>query len=153
VKDKGGGRKLTISKQSTVKDMKVMLQDELSIPTVYQRLFHRGMELEDNAVTAESLGILANDSLDLREEAEDDGTLTESDTTHVKKKRREEGRGFGGTLLIGSSQPGSRSSTEATEMDVDREPPHPGKVKSCSACTFANCLEAIACDMCDTPLI
>lgn len=102
----------------------------------------------DNAVTAESLGILANDVLDLREETDDDGTLTESDTIHIKKKRREEGRGFGGTLLIGSSQPGSRSSTE---MDFD-QPPQPSTAKSCSACTYANCLEATACDMCDTPL-
>ena len=65
-------------------------------------MFYRGLELEDNAVTAESLGNLADDVLDLREEAEDNGTRTDSDTTHIKKKRREEGRGFGGTLLIGS---------------------------------------------------
>ena len=64
-------------------------------------MFYRGLELEDNAVTAESPGNLADDVLDLREEAEDDGTLTDSDTTHTKKKRREEGC-FGGTLLIGS---------------------------------------------------
>ena len=126
------------------------MQDELSIPTVYQRLFYGGLELEDNAVTAEFLGILANDVLDLREEAEDDGTLTESDTAHIKKKRREEGRGFGGTLLIGSSQPGSRSSTEATEMDVNHEPAYIGATKFCSACTYANFLEATTCNMCNT---
>ena len=113
-------------------------------------MFYRGLELEDNAVTAESLGILADDVLDLREEAEDNGTLTDSDTTHIKKKRREEGRGFGGTLLIGSSQPGSRSSTEATEMEVEHEPAHHGITKSCSACTYVNLAEASACDICGT---
>ena len=113
-------------------------------------MFYRGLELEDNAVTAASLGILADDVLDLREEVEDDGTMSDSDTTHTKKKRREEGRGFGGTLLIGSSQPGSRSSTEATEMEVDHEVAHPDATKSCSACTYANLLEATTCDICDT---
>jgi hypothetical protein len=114
-------------------------------------LFYQGLELEDNAVTAESLGILADDVLDLREEAEDDGTLTDSDTTHTKKKRREEGRGFGGTLLIGSSQLGSRSSTESTEMEVDHEPAHhDGITKSCSACTYVNLAGASACDICGT---
>lgn len=99
-------------------------------------------------MTAASLGILADDVLDLREEAEDSGTMTDSDTAHLKKKRREEGRGFGGTLLIGSSQPDSRSSTAATDMEVDSET---DITKSCSACTYANCLEATACDICSTP--
>lgn len=98
-------------------------------------------------MTAASLGILADDFLDLREVAEDDGTLSDSDTTHAKKKRREEGMGFGGTLLIGSSQPGSRSSTEATEMEVDHDA---DSTKACPACTYANLLEATACDICDT---
>jgi hypothetical protein len=101
-------------------------------------------------VTAASLGILADDFLDLREEAEDDGTLSDSDITHAKKKRREEGMGFGGTLLIGSSQPGSRSSTEATEMEVDCDAVYPDATKACPACTYANLLEAAACDICDT---
>jgi len=132
-----------------VKDIKVKLQEELSIPTVYQRLFYRGHELNDNAETAASLGILANDLFDLRQENEDENNLTDSDPPQVKK-RREEGRGFGGTLLGGPSQQSSRSSME---MEVDQEQSLPiVTAKSCSACTFVNHSDAFSCDICETPL-
>jgi hypothetical protein len=113
-------------------------------------LFYRGRELADNADTAVSLGILADDLLDLREENEDERNLTDSETSQGKKKRREEGRGFGGTLLGGSSQPSSRSSVEPMGMEIDNEVGIP--TKSCSACTFVNLSDGFACEICNTPL-
>lgn len=91
--------------------------------------------------------------LDLREEREGDEE-SDDDDAPVKKKRRDEGLGFGGTLLGRSSQPGSRSSVEATDMEVDYD--EPGQCasstsKQCFACTFANVHDASTCEMCDTP--
>ncbi|KAF7969279.1 hypothetical protein HWV62_27809 [Athelia sp. TMB] len=154
VRDKGGKRKLTISKQSTVKDIKVQLQEQLDIPAVYQRLFHNGHELEDNARDAASLCILANDTLHLREELEDDTNATDHDTGPVKKQRIEEGKAFGGTLLGGSSPPLSRSPTEAVEMDIDPNLSQPITIgPTCSACTFVNTPEATTCDVCETVIV
>ncbi|KZP12614.1 cysteine proteinase [Athelia psychrophila] len=154
VRDKGGKRKLMISKQSTVKDIKVQLQEQLNIPAVYQRLFYQGLELEDNARDAASLGILADDILHLREDLEDDAHATDSDTGPVKKQRREEGKAFVGTLLGGSSPATSRSPTEVMEMDVDTQTSSPIVMgPKCSACTFVNTPNASACDMCDNTLL
>lgn len=126
------------------------LQEELSIPTVYQRLFYGGQELQDNTVTAAALGILADDVLDMREETEG-GSDADDHSAPAKKKPREEGRGFGGTLLGGSSQPGSRSSVEAADVEIDSNFLL-STLKSCSACTFANMADASHCEMCDTIL-
>lgn len=94
-------KQITVSKSTTVKDIKVMLYEALKIPTICQRLSHCGQELDDNSVTVATLGLLINDVLDLREEAEDDENATSDDATRAKKRRREE-RGFGGTLLASS---------------------------------------------------
>ncbi|KAG2750640.1 cysteine proteinase [Suillus brevipes Sb2] len=92
-------KQITVSKSTTVKDIK--LYEALKIPTICQRLSHCGQELDDNSVTVATLGLLINDVLDLREEAEDDENATSDDATRAKKRRREE-RGFGGTLLASS---------------------------------------------------
>ncbi|KAI6045712.1 hypothetical protein EDC04DRAFT_2877115 [Pisolithus marmoratus] len=59
----GENARLTVSKSTTVKDIKIMIQDVLKIPTICQRLFYKKEELEDNSTTVESLGILMNDTL------------------------------------------------------------------------------------------
>ncbi|KAF9820152.1 hypothetical protein IEO21_01585 [Rhodonia placenta] len=92
-------RRVTITKAMTVKDLKVSLQEELNVPVISQRLFYRGAELEDSSATVLSLGILANDFLDLREQTEDIDLLSDTDNERDKRKRRKEGPGFGGTLL------------------------------------------------------
>ncbi|KAG5354039.1 hypothetical protein C0989_009736 [Termitomyces sp. Mn162] len=97
IRELGEKRRLIISKFTTVKEIKVMVQEELDIPTICQRIFHHGKELNDNAATMESLEIFADDILDLRRENE--AVELDSDS---EVEPRDEGRGFDGTLL-GSS--------------------------------------------------
>ncbi|RDB21476.1 Ubiquitin carboxyl-terminal hydrolase 48 [Hypsizygus marmoreus] len=138
IKELGEKRRLTISKSTTVKQIKIMVQDELSIPTICQRLFYQGNELDDNEATVASLNIFANDVLDLKRENE----VVEIDTDTEDQRPRDEGRGFGGTLLGGgfldrfSSSPPPSSET-------------PGQ-KPCPACTFSNEEDAVNCTICDT---
>ncbi len=75
----------------------------MSIPTICQRLFYREVELEDNEVTVADLSILANDVLDLREESEVHDLDSDIEVSPPTKRKREEGGGFGGTLLGGHS--------------------------------------------------
>ncbi|KAF4603807.1 hypothetical protein EYR38_004223 [Pleurotus pulmonarius] len=142
-KDSGEKRRFSITKETTVKDIKIMIQTQMSIPTICQRLFYREVELEDNEVSVADLSILANDVLDLREESEVHDIDSDTEVSPPTKRKREEGGGFGGTLLGGhSSQP--NSSREVT--------PQEDNFLSCRVCTFANAIDTEACSMCDTPL-
>ena len=125
----------------------IQLQEELSIPTIYQRLFHQGRELEDNSVTLVSVGVVANDVLDLREEAEDVDLIgSDGEEVGQKRKRTDEGRAFGGTLL-GSDRPAhTRESSSSSAPHTPVEPLE----KSCPACTFVNPPDVLACTICDT---
>ena len=49
--------------------------EELSIPTICQWLFYQGCELMDNMPDVATLGILANDVLDLHAEQENEELL------------------------------------------------------------------------------
>jgi len=140
VKEQGEKRKLCISRHTTVKDIKVALHDELQIPTICQRLYYQGEELGDNAATVTSLGILANDVLDLRETGEDRDALTSDSEDAPTKKKRREGGGFGGTLLGGGSK-----------VVVEPQPPvvQPDE-KPCATCTFHNPLNVTSCAVCHT---
>lgn len=145
VKELGRRKKLTISPNTTVKDLKVQIQAELEIPTISQRLYYHGNELEDNSVTLGSLGVLSNDTMDLKEESEDIdllGSVSEAEPTTQK-----EGRGFGGTLLgySSSSSPSHTPSQHADELPSDI-------TLSCPACTYDNPADAFACLMCETML-
>jgi hypothetical protein len=94
-----------------------------------------------------TLQLVANDVIDLREVEEvidlDD---SDSDSKPVNKKRREEGRGFGGTLLGGRDSSSWSSSPEQTPLP----PVASGSEKPCLACTFSNTFDAVACQICDT---
>ncbi|KAF8892462.1 hypothetical protein BD779DRAFT_1770408 [Infundibulicybe gibba] len=136
-------RKFSVTKSTTVKDIKIMIQDELNISTICQRLFHRGLELDDNSATVGFLLITAHDRLDLKETNEV-LELDTDDEVPAKKKPREEGRGFDGTLLGGD--------TPSTSGIVAQPRPQTEE-KPCPACTFSNPFEALMCTMCDTLLI
>jgi hypothetical protein len=107
----------------------------MSIPTICQKLSHQGRELEDNSATVGSLQIYANDVLDLQEENE----VIEIDPDADETKPKDEGRGFGGTLLGG--------------IPYQVYTPPKRVEKSCSACTFSNDPDAISCMICDTSFI
>jgi ubiquitin carboxyl-terminal hydrolase 48 len=119
------------------------LQKELNIPTIYQRLFFKGKELTDNSETVSSLGILANDSLDLREEKENDDTLN-LDTNPFGRDPPEEGRAFGGTILSGVTQR-ANTSKEANHLSSPKERT---MSNHCPVCTFINSDDLTFCTMC-----
>lgn len=114
----------------------------------------------DNEATVASLGFLSNDIIDLREVKEDVDLLDESDTDRPPtKKRREEGRAFGGTLLSGDFSsdrdlPDDTASEGGSErgssVGLDEVGAREGI--SCPACTYRNPVGAAACEMCETPL-
>jgi len=84
------------------------------------------------------LQFLAGDILDLQEANEVIEIDSDPDDPPARKKRREEGQGFHGTLLSGMP-----SSREDTPILIPL-----GKV--CSACTFSNAIDALSCTVCDT---
>lgn len=162
-KELGRRRKVTITRTMTVKDLKVQvrlgkpvplnsrahsreqIQEELDIPTISQRLYYQGKELNDNAKTLSSLGVLSNDVMDLREESEDVDLL--GSTSDSSPPKREEGNGFGGTLL-GSSRPASSAAHSSSQHEDE---PELGQTsRSCPVCTYDNAPDASACAMCET---
>ncbi|KAJ7724461.1 hypothetical protein DFH07DRAFT_854832 [Mycena maculata] len=134
-------RKLTVTKSMTLKEIKVELQKELKIPTICQRLFYEGRELDDNTATVASLQILANDIIDLKEENEIHEVSDSEDAPPKSKRRRDEGGGFHGTLL-------GRTEGRSSSPPKPAEPPAPTE-KACEACTFSNPVDILVCDMCD----
>lgn len=135
----------------------------MDIPTICQRLFYQGDELLDNEATVATLGVLSNDIFDLREVKEDEELLNDSDTDRPPtKRRREEGRAFGGTLLAGDFS-SDREVPEDSMTDLgsergssvgvqDLHGTTAGGAIACSACTYVNSAEMGACEMCETPL-
>ncbi|KIJ69021.1 hypothetical protein HYDPIDRAFT_178940 [Hydnomerulius pinastri MD-312] len=144
-RDRRENTKLTVSKSMTVKDIKMKLYEDLKIPTICQRLFYKDQELEDSAVTVESLGILMNDTLDLREEAEDDNLAAGADGR--ARKRRKEEKGFGGTLLAASASYASLSGDAGTSSEG--EPPQEPSSRKCPTCTYLNPAENLVCEVCE----
>ncbi|KAK7020447.1 hypothetical protein R3P38DRAFT_2969526 [Favolaschia claudopus] len=135
---------ITVTKSTTVKDMKVQLQKDLDIPTICQRLFYGKQELDDNAATVESLQILAHSVIDLREENEVHEISDSEEPPKKKGKRREEGGGFGGTVL-GRSEHRSSSPPKAATVAPPTE-------KACGACTFVNPVDELTCNVCQEVL-
>lgn len=91
----------------------------------------------------ESLDVHANDIIDLKE-AEEVIDITSESEEPPMKRRKEEGSGFGGTLLGNADVPWS-SSPELTPQPTAR-----GKI--CPACTFSNSSDASSCEICDSIL-
>ncbi|KAG6376492.1 hypothetical protein JVT61DRAFT_2485 [Boletus reticuloceps] len=142
-RDRREDTRLRISKSTTVKDIKVQLHELLKIPTICQRLFYKGQELQDNATTVESLGVLMNDTLDLREEVENEENFSNSPNGRASKRRKEE-KGFGGTLLAASASYASLSADTGTSSEGEGHE----STKPCPACTFYNPLDKHFCEMC-----
>ncbi|KAI0688254.1 cysteine proteinase [Cytidiella melzeri] len=144
VKESCRKRKVTVTRTMSVKDLKVQIQEELDIPTISQRLYYQGVELEDNKATIGALGVLSNDTLDLREQLEDADLF--GSNTEAEPRRREEGQGFGGTLLGNGGRTSSTPHSSQHEEDLDPDP----SGRPCPMCTFENATDAVACLMCET---
>jgi len=121
------------------------VEDAFSLPTICQRLFYRGQELEDNSVTVESLKIFANDAIYVREVEEIINITSDSEVSPSREQRRKERPGFSGTVL-GSADVSWCSSPTST-------PPVDQRDKTCLACTFSNTCDALHCQICDTPFV
>ncbi|KAJ3545017.1 hypothetical protein NM688_g5677 [Phlebia brevispora] len=93
----GRRKKVAVTRTTTIKDLKIKIHAQFDIPTIYQRLYYQGHELEDNTATISSLNILANDVVELREDSEDIDLL--GSDTEGGTRQTDEGQGFGGTLL------------------------------------------------------
>ncbi|KAH9981004.1 hypothetical protein BGW80DRAFT_1267806 [Lactifluus volemus] len=132
-------RRIGISKQMSVKDIKLLLQEELDIPTICQRLFYKGHELADNSASVAALSILANDVLDLREEQENE-ELLESDTETPQQQRRE---ADGADLAAHDTMSDRTATSSPAPMDA---------TKPCPMCTFENASAATSCEICETGL-
>lgn len=131
------------------------IQESFNIPTICQRLFFRGQELENNDVTLEDLQIFANDIMDLREESEVHEIDSDFEERPVKKQRREAERGFEGTVLSGGineSDLGKNLCLNSTD-DPSGDLSQVLDEKTCAVCTLLNALDAAACKICDTPFV
>lgn len=145
-------RKFAVTKKTTIKDIKVRIQEVFKIPTICQRLFLREQELQDNEVTMEDLQVFANEILDLREANEVHEIDSDLDDQPVKKRKRELERGFDGTLLsggVGDHEPGRYQSSDSHEDTPYGFSPASSE-KVCAACTLLNAYDAIVCKVCDT---
>ncbi|TFK30135.1 cysteine proteinase [Coprinopsis marcescibilis] len=143
-KKEGDKRKITVGKSTTVKDIKIEISDLFDIPTICQRLLFDDKELADNKSTVEELGIPAHETIYL--EQINEAMEIDSDTEPTpRRKPREEGQGFSGTILGGSFTDSSRASSRA-----DTPSSLPPAEKACGACTFVNPVDAVSCEMCET---
>lgn len=89
-----------VGKETTVKDLKVLIMEQNKVSPIYQRLFlESGVELTDNSATMKSLAIVPGQTLELQEFEESDGAIAGlSDDAHHSKKFE---TGFKGTGLYG----------------------------------------------------
>lgn len=120
------------------------MNEYFSIPTIRQRLFYQGKELEDNTETASAFGLFADDIIELQEIAKVHEISSDSDDARPSKKRREEA-GFRGTLLCNVDL-----SWSSSPEPIPSSSPPTTQDKPCLACTFSNTLDAVSCEMCDT---
>lgn len=128
---------------------------------MYQTLFLNGHELPDGSATVAEIGLLLDDTLDLRQDQETDQT---SDTEEIQKPRASEVEGFGGTLLGGFTTGTEGSDADdlvpslegvngkGSEPPPSSSPAHYAAAKACPACTFDNSSQDKNCRICLNPL-
>lgn len=126
---------------------------------MYQTLFLNGQELANGSATVAEIGLLLNDTLDLRQDQETDQT---SDIEDIQKPRANEVEGFGGTLLGGFTTGTEGSDADelapslgapgadgkGVEHPPSSSPAHYPGAKACPACTFDNSSQDKNCQMC-----
>lgn len=86
-----------------------------------------------------------NDTLDLREEAENEDNFANSPDGRASKRQKEE-KGFGGTLLAASASASYASLSADTGTSSEGEGHE--SAKPCPACTFDNPFDNHICGMC-----
>ena len=113
--------------------------------------FYQGRELTDNSASVATLGVLANDVLDLREEQENE-ELLDTDTEAPNQRRETDGGGFSGTLLARGWTSESLPDDTMSERTATSSPAPMEMAKPCSMCTFENAPIATICEICESRL-
>ena len=107
-----------------------------------QRLYYRGVELDDRSKTIADIQIFDRDTIHMKEDNEAIDLDSDAEEPAKKKARRNEGNAFEGTVLGGSLV--SRTPQQSThEADVSNH-----LTKACAVCTFENEPTAFECAMC-----
>ncbi|TFK55130.1 cysteine proteinase [Heliocybe sulcata] len=143
---KGNYFKISVSKETTIKDLRLKVQETSEVPVICQRLFYRGQELDDSSATIGSLGILSNDVIDVQQ-ASEEAMNDESEHAANKKPRIDDGRAFDGTMLGRQCEPPPDATGQENVGSAVLE------VGECSACTYRNVEGAQVCIMCETQLM
>jgi ubiquitin carboxyl-terminal hydrolase 48 len=131
---------------------------ELSdILTSAQRLYHNGKEVAELTKTVVDIGLQRKDYVFLREVVDTIELFSDDECYKQTKRKRNEGDGFGGTLLSGILRDNSsRTSRADSENEVDELKAEDGVEESaprtCSRCTYVNGPEFFCCEMCQVPL-
>lgn len=165
---------IPVKKLEKLKDIRIAIEDLTKIPTLYQRVFFKGREIEDSAETVESIGITEGEALqillcDVPNEDDVDVSLlddvvpvTRSRTT-TKDNPKSNGRaeGFAGTALSGfdalpresSEERQAREAKEAMEAQEKEEAEMQKAIRGCCRhCTYLNKPDALECEMCENDL-
>ena len=100
----------------------------------------------NNSETVASLGIMANDTLELIEEKEKGVLVSDGEEAATGRKPRNEGRAFGGTVLGGVARKITANEQRTTSEETV------GKERHCPACTFINSDDATVCKICESNL-
>ncbi|KAH8926999.1 hypothetical protein BT69DRAFT_891570 [Atractiella rhizophila] len=131
---------MEVSKEDSLKDIKVKISELFNVPTIYQRVFLRCKELEDNEATVDELGITYEDKLDVMEVEVDEEEALSGRASKGRKggKKKEEKEGFGGTGLWGYEFKESVECPQCTLINMVQR----GEAATCEACEGPLLLEA-----------
>jgi hypothetical protein len=147
---------------------------ETRIPPVLQRLYLRGVELEDPSRTVTECGILPGDVVEVWQDPNSEFEVTQR--SGAGQSRNDEG--FGGTILSGGTTTATATATtmqagepSAPAVTVIGSSPDPMDVVSpenpttngttaaaapnvveCPGCTYHNHPDLERCELCNTPL-
>ena len=164
-----------VKKEDKLRDIRIVVQELTNTPTIYQRFFFKGREIDDSAETIESIGITEGEALqvlldDVPNEDDVDVSLLDdvvpTTRSRTKDKPKSNGRveGFAGTALSGLDAPSRETSTEREAREARaaqeameaqaREEAEMAKAipGTCSACTFINEPSMQQCEVCGTDL-
>ncbi|KAL5489782.1 hypothetical protein ACEPAI_4614 [Sanghuangporus weigelae] len=145
-----GRLQIQVQREWSIKDVKFAINKAFKVPTISQRLYYNGVELDDNSKTIAELKILNKDILYLRE-IDEDMIVLDSDTDDEagkRPKKRVEGDAFKGTLLSGGSSPPRDDDTPNVDASLEL----PALQKQCSICTLYNLHDAKRCEACESEL-
>lgn len=150
---------ITVKRADTLKEIRMQIEGLTEIPVLYQRVFFKGRELEDAAVTVEAIGTVRGEVLQVLElvieDIDDDklGDLPGIPTPRIKaigektktkvSKINNRPEGFTGTALSGFDVVDHSQARPAPSTNI------PG---TCKQCTFINEAGTTQCTLCEGAL-